>query len=247
MKTFLLTRPDLRPNHTDHPREDIVLVNENCFCVCDGVALAHQDPYPNPSPAHEAAQKAAQTIATVLGQNKLSEKNPSELLLDAFREANNTIRLYNESKNLNPDTVNFIDRQYAATVCAFGLYQNDILHFGQINDCGVMIFDQYGNREIDFIQNQQAFIKLLTKKEKHGDFEPGSVEEHIFVRREIVNKRNYVFENEPILFGVMTGDPKAEAFFKIGSSSIVHGQLALFYSDGFLPFGGWDNWDNTVI
>jgi hypothetical protein len=77
---------------------------------------------------------------------------------------------------------------------------------------------------------------LLTHKEAAQEFLPGSVQQHVYVRKNIVNQLGLLFEQEPILYGVMTGEPTAEHFLHRGATHIFPGQLVFFYTDGFLPY-----------
>ncbi len=223
-----------------------MLLEQDVFCVCDGITLLFQDPYPNPSLAYEASNIAARTIGQTLLEAIQHHPDGIPSLRQAFTQANQAVHVYNNSLGLTNQTVDFITKQYAATVCAFGYYHGNTLYFGQLNDCGVMVFDPYGNREVDFTQNQQPLRNLLDHKTNTGAFEPGSKEEHLFVRKHIVNKRDLTFEEEPILFGVMTGEPEAEHFFHYGASQVFPGQVAFFYTDGFLPYVYGDDFITTI-
>lgn len=227
---------DARSQRINRPQEDFSLIQSNIFAVFDGVTRLFQEPYPNPSPAFEASQIAAKTIASVIQEGVLSNQNNLDLLRAAFRQANLKIKQYNNSLGVTPSTVNHLERQYAATVGSFGFIAGRTLYFGQINDSGAMIFDSFGNREIDLSANQTFFVKYLTHLETKGDFRAGSKEEHVFVRSKIVNNTQASFDGRPIRFGVMTGQKEAENFLRVGSLDIEKGQIAIFYTDGFLPF-----------
>lgn len=223
------------PNITDtnHPNEDYTIATDNEFAVFDGVPFLHQNPYPNPSPAAKAAEIGAKSVIEKI---KTNSESPMKLLREAFLYANQEIRKFNESIGKTPDTVDFLNIQYAATVGAFGFIKNDILYFGQINDCGVMIFDAVGNKEVDFILSSKPYVDYLGLLEKSNKFVAGSKEEHQFVRGKIVNNKNIEVNGVGINFGVMTGEEKASNFFHYGASNISKGQICLFYSDGFIPF-----------
>lgn len=222
------------PNKPARPDEDFLLVKENTFAVFDGVTLLFQDPYPDPSPAYDVSQIAAETIAEVISQDV--SQGTISLLNKVFKEANSRVKEYNNRLGITRKTVNHLNRQYASTVGAFGFFANGILYFAQINDSGVMVFDPLGNREVDFVINSKPFINYLTGLEKAGKFQPGSKEEHIFVRSQVVNNRNLFYQGQKIDFGVMNGQDEAVDFLHFGCCNLASGQIALFYTDGFLPF-----------
>lgn len=222
------------PNKPVRPDEDFLLVKENTLAVFDGVTLLFQDPYPNPSPAYDVSQIAAETIAEVIAQDV--SQGTASLLSKVFKEANSRVKEYNNRLGITSKTVDHLSRQYASTVGAFGFFANGILHFAQINDSGVMVLDPLGSREVDFVINSKPLINYLTDLEKAGKFQPGSKEEHIFVRSQVVNNRNLFYQGQKIDFGVMNGQDEAVNFLHFGCCNVVSGQIALFYTDGFLPF-----------
>jgi len=222
------------PDKPAGPDEDFLLVRNNIFAVFDGVTLLFQDPYPDPSPAYDVSQIAAETIAEGISQD-VSQRTVS-LLSKVFKEANSCVKEYNNRLGITRKTVDHLSRQYASTVGAFGFFANGILYFAQINDSGVMVFDPLGNREVDFVINSKPLINYLTDLEKAGKFQPGSKEEHIFIRSQVVNNCNLFYQNQKIDFGVMNGQDEAVDFLHFGCCNIVSGQIALFYTDGFLPF-----------
>lgn len=185
--------PDKRKSHKNIPPEDTIVRDTSTFAVFDGVTLAFNEPYPNPSPAKEAATIGATTIVKYINENR---KNPDklEVLKSAFEISNSKIRYYNEERKVTSQTVDFLNQQYAATVGAFGFIENDIFYFAQLNDCGVMILDPLGNIEVDLISNQQPLQKYLKQRVEEGKYLAGSKEEHVFIRSEVVNNADLEVE-----------------------------------------------------
>jgi len=233
-KPLTLHLPSVKaPNK--HPNEDFVLVKDGIFGIFDGVTLAHQDPYPDPSPAAEAAKIGAKAVVGNIEQNRGGTEG-LRLIRESFTLANKQIRELNNRLGVTPETIDYLNKQYAAAVGCFGFVKDAIFYFGQLNDCGVAVFDQQGNQELDFVENQQPLIKYLQEARKRGLFEPGSKEEHIHVRSQIVNNKEIAFAGEYINFGVMTGEENAGQFLRIGAFNLHQNQIAVFYSDGFSPF-----------
>lgn len=233
-RVYTFHYPEQNPENL-HPDEDFTLIDENIFAVFDGITLAFQNPYPNPSPAAKAAEMAAKSVAEKLNV-KEDSLEPINLLLQAFDFANQKIKEYNTTLGITTETLDYTTKQYAAVVGAFGFLKDNILYFGQINDCGVIVFDQMGNREIDFILDQTPIINHLNRLAVKGKFKRKSKEDHIYVRSKVVNNPNLEENGKKVHFGVMTGEDIAKKFFHFGSSQVSEGQIALFYSDGFVPF-----------
>jgi len=227
--------PDVGQKVHQHPDEDFVWVKDSAFAVFDGVTLAHQDPYPNPSPAAKAAEIAAKSAVETMIQ---SQKDGLTILLDAFIKANYEIKKLNKNLGLTAQTVNHLTKQYAATVGAFGFLRKDILFFGQINDCGVMVFDGVQQKFplVDLLLDPQPAVGILTQWEQNGRFKPGSKEQHQAFRKEVVNNQDCEFNGIKIRFGVMTGENEAVQFFRYGAIKVLPGEIVLFYSDGFMEY-----------
>ncbi|MCG2686053.1 hypothetical protein L6258_01630, partial [Candidatus Parcubacteria bacterium] len=158
------------------------------------------------------------------------------LIGKSFVKANEEIRKLNEKLGIDSRTVDYINKQYAATVGCFGFVGDGKFYFGQINDCGIASFDPQGKREIDAVLNQTPLLKHLEKMEGEGRFEAGSKEEHIYVRSRIVNDSQATHDGEHIDFGVMTGEARAKNFLHMGAINLYREQTIVLYSDGFIPF-----------
>jgi hypothetical protein len=232
-ETISLHYSDTSSDRIERPDENVSIVKGDVFAVCDGVTVMHQDPYPNPSPAAEVAELAGKSISTFLMEN--SGVEGVGLLQEAFSLANDDVKEFNIEKGVSISTVDHLDKQYAGLTCSFGYVRDGTLYFAQINDCGVMVFDQMGNREVDFILNQTPFMQFMEDKEKEG-LDPDSSEHHVFVRSEVVNQRDLEFGGKLVHFGVLNGEKSAEHFLHYGSSRILPGQIVLFYTNGFIPF-----------
>jgi len=217
------------------PDEDSILENDGVFCVYDGVKIMHTDPYPNPSPAKQAADLAAKETIDFLVQNK-STVEPTALIAKTVVHVNEKIKELNEKNGITPQTADHHKKQYAAVTGAFGFTKGNMLHFAQLNDSGVMVFDWQGNREVDFLLNQTPFIKKMEKLRTERKLVENSLEEHIFIRKELVNNAESSFEGKKLNFGVMNGEKTGEQFWHYGSTNLFSGQVALLYSDGFIPF-----------
>lgn len=213
------------------PPEDYALVQDNAFAVCDGVTLDHQHPYQNPSPAAHAAKLAAETLVQALKKSQ-----GKDLLQRAFIKANRAIHCYNISMGVTYRTVDFLQKQYAATVASFGIINGHTLRWGQINDCGVMVLDHNGRIVMNQILDQKPYSDFIADHRRKKISIEGTAAEHRFVRKYVVNSQTLHYGNKLINWGVMTGQPVARYFLRTGRFVIKARQIVLFYSDGLMPF-----------
>lgn len=227
----IITIPDKVKLKKNIPPEDHAIVQNNVVAVCDGVTLDHQHPYQNPSPAAHAAKLAAETFVHTLKKSKGARNS----LLRAFTTANRVIRRYNIGIGLTSQTVDFLQKQYAATVAAFGIFNGNILRWGQINDCGVMVLDHRGRIVMNQILDQKPYGDFIDNHRRKELSIEGTAAEHRFVRKYVVNNKTLRFRHKLINWGVMTGQPIAKHFLRTGRFLLKPRQIVLFYSDGLVP------------
>ncbi len=209
---------------------DFVALGDKVFAVFDGVSLFDNGKLDISLPKKAAREAADTVISLSYGISDI------RALRGVFKEINQRINRLNASLGIHFKNVDCVDRQLLSVVGSFGFFRDGILYFGQINDSGVMVLDQLGNREIDFVLNQTPFLKYISKIRKEKNFEAGSADDHIFIRTHVVNNYDLEFDGKKLMFGVINGDPKCERFFHFGSTDLSFGQVALFYTDGFIPF-----------
>jgi hypothetical protein len=214
------------------PDEDYGLVAQDIFVVTDGVTLAYQSPYPNPSPARRSAEIVAYELMTTV-QQLIATENPENILPQAFAQASAAVEAYNAELGITPETINYVDKQYAACVASAAFIVEGRLYWGQINDCGLMLLARNG----DVIRHQVVdsakhvrFVKHLQKLDPTRDGKG----EHVYFRREVVNKR-VAFEQGEVDFGVITGEETALDFVKYGVWDLAPNQTLVLHSDGFTP------------
>lgn len=213
------------------PSEDYADVQGCAVPVCDGVTLIHQHPYPNPSPAAKVAKLAAKTLIDMLKQSDGNVR----VLRTAFIKANRAISEYNWQIGNTPRTVDFLNRQYAATVAAFGMIADSTLFWGQINDCGIMVVNSRGHIIMNQILDQRSYRSFIAEHRRKGLSIKDTPEEHQFVRKNIVNNQEISYRGKPINWGVMTGESKAKYFLRTGRFRLKPQQTVLFYTDGMIP------------
>ncbi len=212
-QAFLFTFADSREDKKHKQREDVAIYSEDVFVVADGVTLQFIEPYPDPSTSLVVAQTACDEVL----QSLTADKSGISALYNSFDKANLAISVLPNVK-----------AHYAGTTLAYGFAKDNLLYFAQLNDAGVMVFDKYGNREIDFILNQTEFINHIKEVADSQKFLPNTKEMHTYIREELVNKK---FD-----FGVLNGDPAAKTLLHVGATDFKPGQLAFFYTDGFIPY-----------
>lgn len=217
MKIFQLYYPEER---IKLPKEDAWAVDRksNTFAVADGVHLVkgieYEKKYPRPSPAGKLAQKFCDNFLK-FSHGKSIEK--------AFAEANRSVFSINKGRNKYKT---FLTAQaYFAATGAFGRIKNNILEWGNICDSGVVVI------------NGRSEITMWKLDHRHH----GSSD--ILMKGYSPVDRTYMFrttfrnalspQGEKWGYGVITGEPAAEAYAYLGKRKLHKGDLVVFISDGF--------------
>jgi hypothetical protein len=211
------------------PDEDAIAAENDCIAVFDGVTLLHQDPYPVPSPAAKAAEQGASAAV----EYAMAHVREPDFLIGCFAAANRAIRRINRDLGITAETVDFLNVQYAATVGAVACFDDPILHYAHINDCGVMLCRPDGSLIDELIVDKAGIAAYLKAVREGGYFNAGSPEEHVFVRRYLVNNPKVPFSEY-----VLTGEEVAISGVRT-REIVAHEPLkVLVYSDGFIPLLG---------
>jgi hypothetical protein len=208
------------------PDEDAIAAENGCVAVFDGVTLLHQDPYPVPSPAAMAAQQGARTAV----EYALAHAGEADFLIGCFAAANRAIQRINRDLGITAETVDFLNVQYAAAVGAVACFDDPVIHYAHINDCGVMLCKPNGSLIDELIVDKTAIAEYFAVMRTEGRFNADSPEEHVFVRRELVNNPKIQFSEY-----VLTGEEIAISGVRARKIVAQEPLKILVYSDGFIP------------
>lgn len=231
MLIYKNTFENVRTLNCDFPIEDQFYASENEAIIADGVT---RDPigvddfskyslkellakYPRPSGATLAAKEICNTFSKTSGSLK-----------NRLIECNKSVKKLNDKYIVECD---YLENDYYSSVASCVHIENDILNYAYICDCGVIVYDKFGN------------IKFQTKNDKEIDSDPYAIvlpwnlkETRVHIRKTYRNNLNTVKDGKCISFGVLTGEESAIHFIKEGQIKLSKGDLVLVYSDGFSKF-----------
>lgn len=217
------------------PLEDAYKIKHNAFCVADGIT---RDPvgssdftaatkeellraYPNPSPATEAADRAAGTFV-----NYLSASAPS---VDAARQAmlaaNKSVEELNEGKEID-----YLVNDYAGCVAAGGVIADRTLYWSSIGDCQIVVFGGDGREKLK-TPNGVAAFESYERSHTLGDW--NKPEYRIRVRSQFRNNPSLTKQGIKVSYGALTGEGTAASFIDSGALELAHDDIVVCYSDGF--------------
>jgi len=214
-----------------HPVEDAFKFDKKrgILAVADGVT---RDPcehlslieevidYPDPSPARKAADIFCGNFV------KRADANSSKIKR-AFKFANDEIGKWNAKHIPKPD---YVVNDLAGTVASGAIISGSSYHYGFICDCGVAVFDSNGKLKFktddEGPTTRDKEIWPLIRKKLGRDINWKMPE----ARREL--RSNYRNNPKNPSFGVLTGEPLAMRYVRVGSGKLDSGDVLMVYSDG---------------
>lgn len=230
MLIYKKTFENVKTSNCNFPIEDKYYADDTKAIVADGIT---RDPigildlskvsyeemiklYPRPSGAELAAKTIVETFAK-------SEGN----LLEKLIKCNQEVKKLND---LYINKCDYLQNDYYGAVASCVNIEGSKLHYGYICDCGIIIYDKYGN------------IKFQTEddKEKYSDFYINEIgipwylpEARVIVRRDYRNNLNNIQNNHCVSYGAITGEEEAISFIHTGTIDLENTDIVVIYSDGF--------------
>lgn len=227
--------------------EDYFKVEDNIFCVADGVTrdsiYGESIPYPknkqeveewikvypNPSGAYEAAKICAESfVEQLLEYDKKIDEN---VILDAIRIANNKIAKINENRKID-----YLANDLFCCVAVGGCIIENTLYCFSIGDCHITAFDENFNIKFNTINNHKQFEDYLEIYSKENEYDWNNPKDRVMVRRDFRNKPGKLYNNKEISFGVLSGEKEAEHYIDAYKVDLSQIKYICAYSDGCEPF-----------
>ena len=218
------------------PQEDSFMIEDNIFCVADGITRDPISPidfgnlsmeellkkYPSPSGAKMAADCFCKSFVEYIK----SHTTDNEITRNAFKFANAKIEKLN--KKYNPRVDYLVNDFYACVACG-GIIDKNILYWSSIGDAEIKVFDQNGNLKFGSPNGLASFLNYV----KINPQDWGRSERRKEVRSQFRNNPNKNINGQLVAYGALTGEKNAEYFIKSGVVNLSKGDLIAVYTDGF--------------
>lgn len=228
--------------------EDYYKVNENIFCVADGVtrdsingeAICYPKSkeqveewikvYPNPSGAYECAKICAENFVKYISE--AHEKISKELILKTIKIVNKDISKINEKRQID-----YLANDLFCCVAVGGCIVDNTLYCFSIGDCHITVIDEDFNELFTTINNHLQFENYLDNVYcKENEFDWNKAEDRVMVRRDYRNKPQMKYNGKEISFGVISGEEVAEYYVDVYEVNLSNAKYICAYSDGCEPF-----------
>ena len=215
------------------PREDAMAfdADRKVFVAADGVTrdwggvMEGLRPYPDPSPATDAADAVASTALQTLRACP-GEEGCVRQALEAANEA---------VANVNTDLgfwekCDWLECDLAGAVAAASMVDGDRLVIGWIGDCGVAVVR---DGELAYLTRDQLEHVLA-----HLAANPATYDDprRAFIRGTLRNRPENTDNGQPITYGVLTGEDGAVPYIETATFALQPGDVVATHTDGFRPY-----------
>ena len=226
-------------------KEDYFTINNEIFCVADGVTrdsiFGEAVPYPknkkevenwisvypNPSGAYQAAKICADNFVRKL--SNYSKKNINkEIIYNVVKEVNYKIDEINKGRKID-----YLANDLFGCVAVGGYIVGDILYCFSIGDCHIITLSEDFDVQFSTINNHLAFENYLENVYcKNNVYDWNNPKDRVMVRRNYRNKPQMLHEGKEVSFGVLTGEKEAEHYIDVYQVNLQNTKYICAYSDG---------------
>jgi len=214
--------------------EDSLKLWDNIFCVADWITRDPKEPldftgvnledfmktYPNPS----GAKIASETFC-----DKFIENAQKETIKESFILANKAIARLNKENNSECD---YLYNDFRGCVASGGKIEDNILHWGYVWDCGIIIFDKKGEIKMQSIDDVEHATEQFEKLTNNNRNKP---ENRVIRRREFRNNPLQIIEWVCYGFGALTWEENMKHFLHCWETMLEKDDYIVFYTDWFTP------------
>lgn len=230
----------------EFPEEDYFYIDNNIFCVADGVtrdliggeikpypqtkeeATYIAKNYPNPSGAY----KSSKIIADEFVKNIKNEKEINkEVIYNAIKEANKQVWEINKDRDID-----YVGEDLYCSEAVGGIILNNYLYCFGIGDCYIKIYDKENN-EIFTTENDHMWMEKFEEEYlKSGEYQWIDPRYRILIRAALRNNYIITHNGKKVGYGALTGEDGAMDFVEISKVSLERAQYIVAYSDGCMPY-----------
>jgi len=227
------------------PEEDYYYVQNNIFCVADGVtrdliggeirpypqtkeeAKYIAEHYPNPSGAFEASKIIVNNFVKYMTNKEANEEN----VKDAIIKANKDVWKINKNRNID-----YVGEDLYCSEAVGGIISNGVLYCFAIGDCYIKVFDK-NYKEIFCTENDHLWMEEFEKDYlKSGEYEWMNPRYRLLIRGALRNNYIVTHNGRKVGYGALTGEESAIQFVKIYKVDLKAAKYICAYSDGCMPY-----------
>ena len=228
------------------PEEDYYYLENNIFCVADGVtrdliggdirpypktkeeATYIAEHYPNPSGAFESSKIIANNFVRYMKEVDVIDE---QAVLEAIKKANKDVWQINKNRNID-----YVGEDLYCSEAVGGIITDNYLYCFGIGDCYIKAYDDNYN-EIFTTENDHMWMEKFEEEYlKKGEYEWMNPRYRLLIRGALRNNYIVTYNGEKVGYGALTGEDRAMDFVKISKVPLDKVKYIVAYSDGCMPY-----------
>jgi len=228
------------------PEEDYFYIEDNIFCVADGVtrdliggeirpypkteeeATYIAQHYPNPSGAFESSKIIANGFIKYMKEAK--EVN-EEAVFEAIKKANKDVWGINEHRKID-----YVGEDLYCSEAVGGIIVDNYLYCFGIGDCYIKVYDEDYN-EIFTTENDHMWMEEFeTEYLKSGEYNWMDPRYRLLIRGALRNNYIVTYNGKKVGYGALTGENRAMEFVQVCKVPLEKARYICAYSDGCMPY-----------
>lgn len=230
----------------EFPEEDYYYLENNIFCVADGVtrdliggeirpypktkeeAKYIAEHYPNPSGAFKSSKAIADNFVKYM---KETEDITEQTIWEAIKKANKDVWEINKNREID-----YVGEDLYCSVAVGGIITDEYLYCFGIGDCYVKVFDE-NKKEIFTTVNDHIWMEDFENEYlKKGEYNWMNPRYRLLMRAGIRNNYIITYNGKKVGYGALTGEDRAMDFVKVYKVPLKNAKYIVAYSDGCMQY-----------
>ena len=227
------------------PEEDYYYLENNIFCVADGVtrdliggdirpypktkeeAEYIANHYPNPSGAYDASKIIANNFVKYMKQNKENKQG----IKSAIKKANKDVWKINKNRKID-----YVGEDLYCCEAVGGVITEEYLYCFSIGDCYIKVFDENG-KEVFCTENDHMWMEDFENEYlKSGEYNWMDPRYRLLIRGALRNNYIVTHKGKKVGYGALTGEDRAMDFVKTYKVPLKNAKYICAYSDGCMEY-----------
>jgi len=228
------------------PEEDYFYLEDNIFCVADGVtrdliggdirpypktkeeATYIAEHYPNPSGAFESSKIIADNFVKYMKQAK---KITETEILEAIKKANKDVWEINKNRKID-----YVGEDLYCSEAVGGVITEEFLYCFGIGDCYIKVYDENYDELFTTVNDHEWMEKFEEEYLKKGLYNWLDPRSRLLIRGALRNNYIVTYQGEKVGYGALTGEDRAMDFVKVHKIPLAKAKYIVAYSDGCMPY-----------
>lgn len=231
----------------EFPEEDYYYLEDNVFCVADGVtrdllggevvpypktkeeAEYIAKHYPNPSGAFESSKIIANNFVKYV--KECNENINEELIKEAIKKANKDVWEINKDRNID-----YVGEDLYCSEAVGGIIVPEYLYCFGIGDCYIKVFDE-NKEELFSTENNHLWMEKFEEEYlKSGLYDWMDPRSRLLIRGALRNNYIVTHNGKHVGYGALTGEDSAMDFVKVYKVPLQNAKYICAYSDGCMSY-----------